>query len=202
MAELRMMGEKDKTYRDSHGIVRTARKGNFSNEDAADKLIRYITRTREGEKYRDNLVSYRAFGAASCADIGETIRQFECVQKAHRVTNRRMYHFVFSFSDFEQAVLNKNYALVCSIANMQAYYFFQRGYQVVVAVHDDSERHLHIHFAVNAINFMNGRKCHYNSEARDQLNVVMNRIAIDVYQRYAAWPCQFNYYGGIANGNI
>ena len=195
MAQMIMMGEEDKQYIDSKGNVRTTRKGNFSNPKAVEFLIRYITRTRENEEYRENLISYGMHGVANYGSIDDVILQFKRVQQTHGVDKsggRLMYHFVYAFSDLENVMLGKNYGLVYAIGWNQSNWFFEQGYQVVFAIHDDSERHIHIHYAINAFNFLNGYKFHFDNNLKQQVDNTMNQIAIYEYQKYCVWKQQYN----------
>ena len=40
--------------------------------------------------------------------------------------------------------------------------YFSKGHQVVFAIHYESQKHLHIHFAINSINYKTGKKWHTN----------------------------------------
>lgn len=69
-----------------------------------------------------------------------------------------MYHEVFSLLDEEVAALNWNMSLLISIAMECARKYFEQGFQVVYAIHHQSK--VHIHFAVNSINYRTGAKFH------------------------------------------
>lgn len=47
---------------------------------------------------------------------------------------------------------------IMEVANRWAEKVFE-GYEVYIAIHDDKD-HLHVHFIVNSVNFINGKKLH------------------------------------------
>ena len=54
--------------------------------------------------------------------------------------------------------------------------YFQIGHQAVFAVHWESEKRCHIHFAVNTINFQDGRKWHSSFPEIKQREAIFNEI--------------------------
>lgn len=62
------------------------------------------------------------------------------------------------------------------IAQKMAQDFYNDGFQVYYGVHkpDKTERHIHVHFAVNTVNFRTGKKRHENKletkKRQDRLN--------------------------------
>lgn len=68
---------------------------------------------------------------------------------------RRIYHMVVSFPEDEN-----NIQLVKQAAKAVATEIFRR-YQVFYGVHTSTEN-LHIHFAINAVSYIDGKKWHMN----------------------------------------
>ena len=176
--------EECKNYTDRNGKKHSSSSGDYSNENATELVIRYITRTRPNEKCQQDLISYGGFGVRNLSSIESIISDFKYVQLIHDSTGRQIYHFVLSFSLFENGILNKDYRLIHAIAYDAARWFFLQGFQVIFAVHDEIERLSHIHFALNAINHLTHRKMHLDLEYRNELNIVMNEIALSVYRTY------------------
>ena len=56
--------------------------------------------------------------------------------------------------------LNNNAEQIWLVGMECSQIYYQMGHQAVFAVHWEQEKHCHIHFAVNSINFRNGRKWH------------------------------------------
>ncbi len=184
MASFLMMGIEERENKNDRGEKRKKTTGDYSNKDAVEKVLRYITRTRFNEKDQHHLKAYGIFGAIGYGSIDDIITEFENVLRIHSVTGRRLYHFVFNFTELEHAFLGKNYDLFYRIGYAQANWFFSQGYQTVFAVHDDIDKAVHIHYAVNAINFIDGHKLHIDRQGTEQLNSTMNQLAINVYYSY------------------
>lgn len=153
-------------------------KNNYTNQDAVAKVIRYITRTRMDER-KDDLVFYSAIGATRFGSTDDIIQQFCCVQNAYGIERRggkRMYHEVFSLTDGEVAWLGNSRELLWQLAMECAMVYYGTGFQVVFAAHWEQGGHFHIHFAVNSISFINGRKWHTSISEIHQREGLFNRI--------------------------
>ena len=95
------------------------------------------------------------------------IEQFRAVQEVYGKKadgGRRIYHEVLGFTDEEFEQMWRDYGLVYQIAVECAKKYYSIGHQVVFAIHHAPHNNhgrnsgVHIHFAVNTVNFMNGRK--------------------------------------------
>ncbi len=153
-------------------------KNNYTNQDAVAKVIRYVTRTRADES-KDDLVFYGAIGAARFGSTDDIIQQFCCVQNAYGIERRggrRMYHEVFSLMDEEVAWLGNSRESLWQLAMECAMVHYGMGFQVVFAAHWEKGGHFHIHFAVNSISFINGRKWHMSLDEIRQREELFNRI--------------------------
>ncbi len=159
----------------------SARQAYYKNDNAVENVIRYITRTRANETRRNELICYGGAGVDITASPAEIINQFLMVQDFYKINERggrRLIHEVYSFTDEEFNLLNNDYALINLIAREISAYFFDQGYMVVYAIHCEIDKRVHIHFAVNSINYYNGKK--FVSKGED----FKNRIAIfqSIYQ--------------------
>lgn len=149
-----------------HGGYRSS-KSYYTNVDAVEKVIRYITRTRCVESRSGELISVGGAGVICAGTVEEIIVQFLIVQNFYQIDKRggrRVVHEILSFTEEEFNRINRNYALVNLVAREISAYFYLSGFQVVYAVHHDSEKHVHIHLAVNTINFKSGKKFHSGGE--------------------------------------
>lgn len=150
------------------GILINSDTGNYTNLDAVENVIRYITRTRKDENRLHELISYGGHGVSVFFDSTVMIMQFCKVQQFFGIQQRggrRMRHEFFRFSDYEMQLLMDKLHLVDMIAKECSVVYFDMGFQVVYAVHYDTEKRLHIHFGVNSVNYINGKKFH--SEYRE-----------------------------------
>lgn len=82
-----------------------------------------------------------------------------------------MFHEALCIMDEEFGELAHSYEAVYRIGMRCAEYYYAMGFQVVFAVHHPKDKQpdrdavnkgVHIHFAVNTINFITGRKWHTN----------------------------------------
>ena len=159
------MKELTKTPLEGGLLINETGKGHYLNQDSINNVIKYIA--RENGKPKDDLICCGAIGATDFTDTDTTIRQFECVQLLHKRKGnfgRYIDHEVYSFSEEEEHMILQKNLPVDEIAQKMAQDFYSDGFQVYYGVHkqDDSEKHLHVHFAVNTVNFQTGKKRHEN----------------------------------------
>ncbi|MDE7176345.1 MAG: relaxase/mobilization nuclease domain-containing protein [Lachnospiraceae bacterium] len=147
------------------------RRGRYTNRDAVEKVIRYITRTRPMEDRANELITWGGMGIATYQTPELAIEQFCHLQTAHGIASRggsRIFHEVLGIKEEEFAKLGYDYDRVCQIAMNCAKYYYAMGHQVIYAIHhakgdcQSRTQSLHIHFVVNAINFLTGNKWHTN----------------------------------------
>lgn len=167
-------------------------KANYSNKNAVENVIRYVTRSRPNEDRADSLISYGGSGVRCYGTPEEMINQFLYVQYVYNIDRRggrRLYHEVFNLTDedFKRLCFDLNQVNIFAQTICNVYY--KMGHQVVYAIHYEPEEHLHIHFVVNTINFRTGRKWHeykastacremlFNEILRNQECIIIKKIA-------------------------
>lgn len=151
------------SYYNNNGKHIYYKKGNYSNVDAVENLLRYVTRTRENEDRANDLINYGAVGADYFHSVDDMIQQFHYIQYIHGINSRRgcrMYHEVLNLTDCEYKRLGYNAEVLWRVGMECCQIYYQKGHQVVFAVHWEPDKRCHIHFAVNSINFLNGLKWH------------------------------------------
>lgn len=141
------------------------RRGNYTNKDAVENVIRYVTRTRKNEDRFSELVSFGGMGVTMLSGVEDVIAQFLYVQNVYNIEIRqgkRIYHEVFSLD--EQAAFNIKYnmTILDAVAKECCKVYYSAGFQVVYAIHYDPGKKYHIHFIVNSINYKTGLKWHTN----------------------------------------
>ena len=144
-------------------IMLGGRKASYVNEDAVANVIRYVTRTRKNEDRRNELFGYGGAGVGYYLEPEMMIQQFLYVQCNHNIhyrRGRRMYHEVLTIREDEFDKLNRDMSIANRIALECCMIYYLQGHQVVYAVHWDQDKFVHIHFAVNTISFIDGRKWH------------------------------------------
>lgn len=156
-----MKKEKSRTLQ-KDTLFNNAGNENYITPEATECVIRYVTRTNKQSK--NDLLSWGGFGISESLGIKTVINQFQEVQKLHTRKGsfgRYMDHEWYSFSETSHTALLNYDVDLDALAREMAQDFYERdNCQVVYGVHkpDDAEKHIHIHFGINAVNFINGNK--------------------------------------------
>lgn len=139
--------------------------GYYTNRNAVENVVRYITRTRENETRADELICWGSFNTLIYDIYGNknpeiAIRQFCDVQEFYDIKRRkgtRIFHETFNLlpEEYEEIMRFNNlyHMLFCCCE-----YYNAQGFQVVYALHHSKEKGVHIHFVVNAISYVTGLK--------------------------------------------
>lgn len=95
------------------------------------------------------------------------VQQFKQTQVWHRNQKKnRALHIILSFSAEESQWLDfKDYGKIgYAVAN----YYGKENHQVVFALHEDTDNP-HIHFAINTVNYITGKK--YHQQHKDYIKI-------------------------------
>ena len=152
---------------------------NYTNTDAVENLIHYVTRTRENEGRGGDLITYGAAGADYFHSGDGIIQQFRYVQYIYGINSRggrRMYHEVLNLKDCELERLGNDPEILWKVGMECCQVYYRMGHQAVFAVHWEPEKRCHIHFAVNSINFANGLKWHTSIAEIKEREMIFNEI--------------------------
>lgn len=165
----------------SQGIlVNCAGHNRYANPEAPEHVIKYITRTNG--KPTEDLLAWGGIGVAEYMGVDEVVNQFYFAQKLHTRNGnfgRYIDHEVYSLSTKEEKLICENNVDIDKIARKMAYDFYDNDdCQVVYGVHkpDGGEKHLHIHFAVNTVNFMTGKKRRENKRQTKERQLRFQKI--------------------------
>lgn len=90
--------------------------------------------------------------------------------------NRRIYHYIVSFP------LSVDDTNCVKLVAMEIADIFSGQYQVYYGVHED-EAHLHIHYAINAVSYVDGKKWHKSRKEIEKLETQMRERAKEVLRR-------------------
>ena len=152
-------------------LTNHAGKGHYTNEDALRKLIRYIARSEGSSKAgKEDVLCTGAYGAVDFLGEAFAIRQFEDIQHCYRRAgkiSRYADHEIFSFSPNAGRKLKENPEILPALADKMAAVLSDGQYQVFYGIHTETgtdtssspdtqkcqPQNLHIHFAVNTVNF-------------------------------------------------
>ena len=157
--------------------------GNYMNPDAVSNVLKYILRIRENEKRAHELLDYGGIGVPTYAEPNDYIASFLYVQTIFNINKRkgrRLAHETLNFTQTEESFLLNNRAILHELAYSCANTYFIQGHQVVFAIHYDEAKRLHIHFAINAINYITGYKYHISLNDRLKREVLFNNIITDL----------------------
>ena len=130
-------------------------------------VIKYVLKTEKTEEkliYGQNL---------------EPERAFQMMMETKDLFNKRKgmdyFHFVLSYPPNEK--ITPEQALEQAKELLERTKKF-RGYETLVAVHRD-KKHIHVHFIVNSVNFVDGRKFHLSRKELEALKQLQNQINIE-----------------------
>ena len=145
-------------------------KSQYCNDDAVKRLIYYIL--------CENKMPNHICGAigASIESRELAIKQFLAVKKVYRNTKgKQVFHFWVSFDNAEK-YSNKVYRHI----GYEITKFFNGQYQIVFALHENTENP-HIHFVVNTVNFMTGKKLRWKRGDRKRLENFVNKTLLHLF---------------------
>ncbi len=159
----------------------------YDKADSIENLIRYIA--RENGKSQNDLVCCGAFGATDFTGIDTTIMQFQCVQLLHTRKGgfgRYIDHGIYSFSSGEEEMIARSNVSVEKLAEEMARDFYNDGFQVYYGIHkkDCDANSLHIHFAINTVNFNTGNKRREYISDTKKREQRFHRIIDEALQKY------------------
>ncbi len=142
------------------------------------ELCRYIAGKSKNKKVRTRYCCGEGVSINPVKAASQMIRVQKSYKKAMRrygkKASRRIYHYVVSFP------LSMDDANCVKLAAMEIADIFSDRYQVYYGVHEDEE-HLHIHFAINAVSYVDGKKWHKSKRELEELEDQIRKKA------QAAW---------------
>lgn len=99
----------------------------------------------------------------------------KAVKRRGKKASRRIYHYIVSFPP------SMDDANCVKLAAKEIAEIFSGQYQVYYGVHEDEE-HLHIHFAINAISYVDGKKWHKNKREIKEMEIQIREKAKTAWQ--------------------
>ena len=142
----------------------------YSTDRDIKSLFAYIAGRGSNER-TESIISVGGYGVSN--KYKKAAEQIIKIQKLYGKDNgRRCYQIIISFP---RQMSDRN--LVILIADAVSDMIFEEmHYQVFYGVHTSTDN-LHIHFAINAVNYKSGKKWHQNNaETREFINQIQNRI--------------------------
>ena len=129
-------------------------------------ILKLVTKPYDSELAAANLVHYvknkAVYYGGGAVDPNHAAEQMAMVRRVFDQQNGSlMYHFILAFSEAESKHIS-NAAELLFGANYICKYFAS-DYQIIFGIHRNDDR-WHIHFAMNRVSFIDGRK--YRSDKR------------------------------------
>jgi len=155
-------------------IIKAAKNGgkicSYSSKKDIKNLIKYITGIKNSSE-QVNCWGVRGL----IKDIDTIVPMIGIVQKKlGKDKGRRIYHFIISFES------DMKYQEIAYIAANAIADFVGKEYQLVFGVHEDTDN-IHIHMAVNAVSYIDGKKWHKNKKEfvlwKKQMETIIYGIA-------------------------
>lgn len=146
----------------------------YTNEEAIPNLIHYVTRTGNRIDRAEELIGW---GAACCCYLvtpDDCITFFLQIQnnaRRDRNIKSKALHEILTFSDEEEKILLQNIDHLMEFGRKCSEIYYGEGFQCVFGIHygihcEDhnpesiNKKRLHIHFVINAVNFITGNLFH------------------------------------------
>lgn len=161
-------------------IVIKPRRAPYEKDEDILRLCRYIA----GECDSKNEVTRYRCGEGVSNKPDKAARQMIKLQKFYKKevqrygkkTCRRIYHYVVSFPF---ATVDANCVKIAAVGIAK---IFSGQYQVYYGIHEDT-KHLHIHYAINAVSYVDGKKWHKNKREIQEMEAQIRE------EGKVAWRC-------------
>lgn len=139
--------------------------GRYLKPESAERVIRYITRERENETRKGELVSWGARGLSEYKGIDGILEEYKETQSMYKRRGnfgRYITHKIYCPSEQEIYDVHKSGASWDTIARKMAGEYYNAGYQTVYGVHckDENTDRIHVHLGINTVNFRTANKLH------------------------------------------
>ena len=130
-------------------------------------VTRYVTHNKDG--------SWLQFCGSPNTSMRDIEGQMMCVKRYFgKMSGRQVRHFFISF-DNESGLIPPDLDRI----GMNVCYYYSDRYQIVYGVHEDTD-HLHIHFAMNTVSYVDGSM--YSSGYEDSYR--LTNYVTDVLKKY------------------
>lgn len=118
-----------------------------------------------------------------CCDVPKALEYFkETKESFGKTKGRQYYHFVQSFPPNENITAQKAHEAAVKFAEKCKKFW---GFEMIIVTHKDRE-HLHTHFVMNSVSFVDGHKFHITRKELAAMKELQNQICIEL--GYSAAP--------------
>lgn len=136
----------------------------INNKVSLKKTIDYIC---QNEKTNNKLITGK-----DCTSENAYEEMMAVKNMYSKTDGREKLHFIQAFNPEDDLTYETAHEIAMKIANE-----FFKGFQVVVATHQDTE-HIHSHFVVNSVNFETGKKIQFSQKDLERLKQYSNKLCM------------------------
>lgn len=118
-----------------------------------------------------------------CCDVPKALEYFnETKENFGKTKGRQYYHFVQSFPPNENITAQQAHDAAVRFAEKCKKFW---GFEMIIVTHKDRD-HLHTHFVMNSVSFIDGRKFHITHKELAAMKELQNQICVEL--GYSAAP--------------
>lgn len=118
-----------------------------------------------------------------CCDVPKALETFNETKDCFgKMKGRQYYHFVQSFPPNENISAKKAHEVALRFAEKCKKFW---GFEMIIVTHKD-RKHLHTHFVMNSVSFLDGHKFHITLKELAAMKELQNKICIEL--GYSAAP--------------
>ena len=112
-----------------------------------------------------------------CCDVPKALEYFkETKENFGKTKGRQYYHFVQSFPPNENITAHEAHEAAIKFAEKCKKFF---GFEMIIVTHKDRD-HLHTHFVMNSVSFVDGHKFHITRNELAAMKEMQNQICIEL----------------------
>lgn len=137
-------------------------------------IINYVLQPKKTEEQ---------LSAGFCCDVPKALETFNDTKDCFgKMKGRQYYHFVQSFPPNENISAKKAHEVALRFAEKCKKFW---GFEMLIVTHKD-RKHLHTHFVMNSVSFLDGHKFHITRKELAAMKELQNKICIEL--GYSAAP--------------
>lgn len=160
-------------------LLNRAGKGRYDAAWDVRNEISYIWREGKNKDREKELEARGAWGAPQWMGAKGVVQSFEAVRALYKRKGfvRYLDHEIYQFSGDELDGIREKGTDLGDVARRMAEDIYQEGYQVAYAVHNKTDtENVHVHFAVNTVNYRTWGKRHENMAETSRRQRVFRQI--------------------------
>lgn len=160
-------------------LLNRAGKGRYDAAWDVRNEISYIWREGKNKDREKELEARGAWGAPQWMGAKGVVQSFEAVRALYKRKGfvRYLDHEIYQFSGDELDGIREKGTDLGDVARRMAEDIYQEGYQVAYAVHNKTDtENVHVHFAVNTVNYRTWGKRHENMAETSRWQRVFRQI--------------------------